>query len=146
MITVQSSPVYRCRYGPKFSNWLPVFLEKSQAVSQSTDKNQNFIILWRFFFYSYLFVTLWHFSHISLPYQSGDGFIFFIFFVVCRALGLLLRPKSNKHKGSVSLPVLFWWETTESYISVIIFGWMAARLDQTFHLGWFYQWRINKYW
>ena len=44
---------YRYRYGPKFYNWLPVFLEKAQT----TGTNQNFIIRCRYFSYCYLFVS-----------------------------------------------------------------------------------------
>ena len=54
----------------------------------------------------YLFVSLWHCSHVSLPYlSSGDGLIFFCF-SFCGALGLLLCLKFKKHKEIDWLPNL----------------------------------------
>ena len=115
---------YRYRYGPKFYNWLPVFLEKEQT----TGTNQNFIIRCRYFSCSYLFVSLWYFSHMFLPYISSDGLI------LCGDLGLLLCLKSKKHKGSDWLPSLMGnCHKSYFYISAKIFGWMARSLDQRVH-------------
>ena len=70
---------------------------------QTTGMNQNFIICCWYF---YLFVSLWHCSHMSLSYLlSDDGLIFFCF-SFCGALGLLSSLKSKKQKGSDSLPSL----------------------------------------
>ena len=93
---------YRYRYRPTFYNSLPVFLEKAQA----TRTNQNFIIRCRYFSCCYLFVSLWHCSHMSLSYLSSDDGLIFFCFSFCGTLGLLLRLKSKKHKGSDSLPSL----------------------------------------
>ena len=93
---------YRYRYQPTFYNSLPVFLEKAQA----TRTNQNFIIRCRYFSCCYLFVSLWHCSHMSLSYLSSDDGLIFFCFSFCGTLGLLLCLKSKKHKGSDSLPSL----------------------------------------
>ena len=90
------------RYRPNFYNWLLVFLEKVQTISM----NQNFIIPWWYFSCCYLFVSLWHCSHMSLSYLSSDDGLIFFCFSFCGTLGLLLRLKSKKHKGSDSLPSL----------------------------------------
>ena len=92
---------YRYRYRSKFYNWLPVFLEKAQT----TGTNQNFIILCRYF-PCYLFVFFCHCSYMSLSYLSSDDGLIFFCFSFCGTLGLLLRLKSKKHKGSDSLPSL----------------------------------------
>ena len=119
----------RYRYGLKFYNWLPVFLEKEQTTST----NQNFIIRCRYFSCCYLFVSLWYFSHMFLPYLSSDGLIFFCF-SLCGALGLLFCLKSKKYKGSDSLPNLMGnCHKPYLYISAIMFGWMARSLDQRVH-------------
>ena len=83
---------YRYRYGPKFYNWLPLFLEKVKT----TGTNKNFIVRCRCFSCCYLFVSLRDFSHISI-YLSRDGLIFFCFSLY-GTLGLLLclNPKSTK--------------------------------------------------
>ena len=91
-----------CRYWywPKFYNRLPAFLEKSANYQYK----QSFIIRCRYFSCRYLFVSLWHCSHMSLPYilpMSDDGLMFFCF-SFCRALGLLLCLKSKKHNMDVS--------------------------------------------
>ena len=93
---------YRYRYQPTFYNSLPVFLEKAQA----TRTNQNFIIRCRYFSCCYLFVSLWHCSHMSLSYLSSDDGLIFFCFSFCGALGLLLCLKSKKQKVSDSLPSL----------------------------------------
>ena len=103
---------YRYLYRPKFYNWLPVFLEKAQTAGT----NQNFIIRCRYFSCCYLFVSLWHCSHISLSYLSSDEGLLFFCFSFCGALGLLLCLKSKKQKESDSLPTCI-------HISVRIFGW-----------------------
>ena len=76
------------------------FLRKVQTINT----NQSFIIRCRYFSCRYLFVSLWHCSHMSLPYilpMSDDGLMFFCF-SFCRALGLLLCLKSKKHNMDVS--------------------------------------------
>ena len=93
---------YRYRYRSKFYTWLPVFLEKAQT----TGINQNFIIRCRYFSCCYLFVSLWHCSHMSLSYLSSDDGLIFFCFSFCGALGLLLCLKSKKQKVSDSLPSL----------------------------------------
>ena len=92
---------YQYWYQPKFYNWLPVFPEKAQT----TGTNQSFIIHCSCFSCCYLFVSLWHCSHMSLSYLSSDDGLIFLFFVLW-GLGLLLCLKSKKHKGSDSLPSL----------------------------------------
>ena len=109
---------YRYRYGPKFYNQLPVFLEKAHTAGT----NQNFIIRCWYFSCCYLFVSLWRFSHMSLSYLSSDGLIF-LCFLFCRVLGLLLCLKSKKHKGSNSLPSLMGnYHKSYLHISAIMFG------------------------
>ena len=93
---------YRYRYQPKFYNWLLVFLEKAQT----TGTNQNIIIRCQYFSCCYLFVSLWHCSHMSLSYLSSDDGLIFFCFSFCGALGLLLCLKSKKQKVSDSLPSL----------------------------------------
>ena len=44
------------QYGPKFCNWLLVFLKNAQA-DQTTGTNQNFIICRWYFSFCYLFVS-----------------------------------------------------------------------------------------
>ena len=68
---------YQYRYGPKFYNWLPVFLEKEQT----TGTNQNFIIHCRYFSCCYLFVSSWYFSH-AFALLIEWWFNIFLFFVV----------------------------------------------------------------
>ena len=92
---------YRYRYRPKYFNWLPVFLEKVQT----TGTNQNLLICYRYFS-GYLFVSLWHCSHMSLSYLSSDDGLIFFCFSFCGALGLLSCLKSKKQKRSDSLPSL----------------------------------------
>ena len=103
---------YRYRYWPKFYNWLPVFLEKLQAICM----NQNFIIRCRYFSCCYLFASSWHFSHMSLSYLSSNKGLIFFCFSFCGALGLLLCLKSKKHKGSNSLPSLMGITISPSYL------------------------------
>ena len=119
---------YRYRYRPTFYNSLPVFLEKAQA----TRTNQNFIIRCRYFSCCYLFVSLWHCSHMSLSYLSSDDGLMFFCFAFCGALGLcccVLNPKSTR--GVTYF--LVWWEITISptcmHISGRIFGWIVRSLD-----------------
>ena len=86
---------YRYRYRSKFYTWLPVFLEKAQT----TGTNQNFIIRCRYFSSCYLFVSLWHCSHMSVSYLSSDDGLIFFWFSFCGALGLLLCLKSKSTRG-----------------------------------------------
>ena len=93
---------YWYRYEPKFYNWLPVFLEKEQT----TGTNQNFIIRCRYFSCCYLFVSLWYFSHMSLPYLLSDGLIFFCFSLCVGPWGCcVLNLKSTR--GVTHF--LTWW-------------------------------------
>ena len=66
---------------------------------QTTGMNQNFIICCWYF---YLFVSLWHCSHVFVLPIEWWWFNIFLFFVSW-GLGLLLCLKSNKHMGSDSL-------------------------------------------
>ena len=93
---------YWCR--PKFYNWLPVFLEKT------TGMKQTFIIHCWYFSCYYLFVSLWHCSHMSLSYLSSDDGLIFFCFSFCGTLGLSLCLKSKKQsqKGSDSFLSLVW--------------------------------------
>ena len=95
---------YRYRNGPRFYNWVPVFLEKAQAASNYHHKPKFYYSLTLCFFL-WSFCSFCHFSHMSFPYLLGDGLIFFWIFV-CAALELLLWLKSKNHKGNVSLPTL----------------------------------------
>ena len=118
---------YRYRYQPKFFNWLQVFLEKVQTTST----NQNFIICCWYFCCCYLFVSLWHCSHMSLSYLSSDDGLIFFCFSFCGALGLMSCLKCKKQRGATHF--LVWWGVTISptcmHISVRIFGWMVRSLN-----------------
>ena len=96
LLTFINCLAYRYRYRPKFYNWLPTFLEKAQTTSTKQS----------YFSCCYLFVSLWHCSHMSLSYLSSDDGLIFFCFSFCGTLGLLLCLKSKKHKGSDSLPSL----------------------------------------
>ena len=93
----------RYRYGLKFYNWLPVFLEKEQTTST----NQNFIIRCRYFSCCYLFVSLWYFSHMFLPYQSSDGLIFFCFLLCVGPWGCCCVLNLKSTRGVTHF--LTWW-------------------------------------
>ena len=56
-------------------------------------------------FPDYLFV-FYDYGHRYLSYLSGDSLIFFCYFVVCGAIGLLLWLKSKEYQENVSLPSL----------------------------------------
>ena len=87
---------------------------KNRRLYQTMSTNQKFFIRYRYFSWLYLFVTLGHFSQpMSLTYLSGDGLIFFCFFVVCGALGLSLWLKSKNCKG-VSHFLVCWGVTTSN--------------------------------
>ena len=96
--------MYRYRYDQHFIIGCRYFLKK-RWLYQTAGSNQNFIIRCRYFS-CYLFITLQHFSHKSLPYLWDDGLNIFLFFIVCGVVGLLLWPKFKKRKRSVSLPSL----------------------------------------
>ena len=94
--------MYQYWYQSKFFNWLSVFLEKVQT----NITNQNFIICYWYFSWCYLFLSLWHCSHVFvLP-------IAWWWFNFCGALGLLLCLKSKKQKGMTHFFV--WWGVTIS--------------------------------
>ena len=96
------------QYEPKFNYLLPVFC------------------------CCYLFVSLWHCSHMSLSFLSSDDGLIFSIFSFYGPLGLLLCLKSKKQSDS-----LVWWGVTISptcmHISVRIFGWMVRSLDWGVH-------------
>ena len=72
-------------------------------------------------FPDYLFI-FYDYGHRYLPYLSGDSLIFFCYFVVCVAIGLLLWLKSKEYQENVSLPSLM-----RSYEK----SYYYMRLDQT---------------
>ena len=126
-ISIMNCLLYRCGYRPKFYNWLPVFLEKAQTVSNYRCEPKFYYLLAGFLFLL-SFCFLWYYSYMSLLYLLGNSLVFFSFFVVCGALGWVLWLKSKKWNGSVSLPSLIGnYQKSYSYISANIFGWMAAR-------------------
>ena len=49
---------------------------KKRRLYQTTGKKQKFFVRCRCFSYCYVSVSLRHFSHMSLPYLSGDRLIF----------------------------------------------------------------------
>ena len=101
MIKISNCLKYQYWYAPNFCNWLQVFLEKAQTAGT----NQNFTIHSWYFSCCYLFVSLGHFSRMSLSYLSSDGLLF-LCFSLCGALQLLLILRTKKLKGSDSLPSL----------------------------------------
>ena len=80
-----------------------------------------------------LIIYLWlttarNFSHISLSYFPSEWFRTSLFFAVCDVLGLCIYIK--KRKGCISLLNLIGnHETCYPYITALMFGWMAVRLD-----------------
>ena len=97
-------------------NWLQVFLEKAKTTGTS----QNFIIRCRYCSCCYLFVSLWHCSHMSLSYLTSDDGLIFFCFSFCGALEFLLCLKSKKYKGSDSLPSLM-GNYHKSYLHAYLF-------------------------
>ena len=92
------------RYG--FSLYLEhIYIYIFELLRVPVVTNQDFIICCRYFS-CYLFVSLWHCSHMSLSYLSSDDGLIFFCFSFCGALGLLTCLKSKKQKGSDSLPCL----------------------------------------
>ena len=87
---------YRHWYQPKFFNWLPVFLEKA---AQTTGMNQDLIIRCQFFSCCYLFVSLWHCSHISVLPIEWWWFNIFLFFVLWGLRVVVVSYKIQKAKG-----------------------------------------------
>ena len=132
---------YRYWYWPKFYNWLLVFLGKCRLPVYT---NQYFIICCRYFS-CYLFVSLWHCSHMSLSYLSSDQYLSVFHFVGLYSCCCVLNPKSTK--GVTHF--LVWWGITISptcvHISVRIFGWMVRSLDWWVHYRSCYQCEIHKY-
>ena len=110
--------VYWYQYGPKFYNWLPVFLEKVKTTGTS----KNFIIHCQYFSLVVIFLFSCEILVIYLPITSHDGVIF-LRFSLYGALGLLLCPESKKHKRSGSLPNDGELTATYRHIFAIIFGW-----------------------
>ena len=92
---------FRCR--PKFYNWLPIFLANTQAVLNYRYEPNFYYSLPLFFLCS-----LWHFSHMSLPYPLCDDLMSFCFMLCVGPYGCCcgLNPKSTRGVSHL----LLWWK------------------------------------
>ena len=99
---------------------------KKRRLYQTTGTNQTLLFSAGIFAVVIFVCSLWHLSHMSLPYLSVDCVIFLLFFCFvcsygcCCYLNSLTTLMENCHKSY-------------SYISVIIFDRMGSSLDQRIH-------------
>ena len=81
MCFITNCLAYRYRYGPKFQNWLPVFLKKGRLY-QTTGTTK---ILFVADIFLVIFLLTCDILVASLPCLSGDSLIFFCF-LLCEGL------------------------------------------------------------